>query len=60
MNITDIDDKIIRGAAAAGETIDELAERYLARFLADAATLRMTPPDVLPRATEHIDADRRR
>ena len=55
MNITDIDDKIIRGAAAAGESIGELADRYLERFLADAATLRMTAPDVLPRATEHID-----
>ena len=30
MNITDVDDKIIRGAAAAGIGIDELAERYLA------------------------------
>ena len=59
MNITDIDDKIIRGAAATGETIDALAERYLAQFLADAAALRMTVPDVLPRATDHIDADRR-
>jgi cysteinyl-tRNA synthetase len=55
MNITDIDDKIIRGAAAAGTGIGELAERYLERFLADAAALRMTAPDVLPRATEHID-----
>jgi len=55
MNITDIDDKIIRGASATGETIDALAERYLAMFLADAATLRMTVPDVLPRATRHID-----
>jgi cysteinyl-tRNA synthetase len=55
MNITDIDDKIIRGAAAAGVGIDELAERYLERFLADADALRMTRPDVLPRATEHID-----
>ena len=55
MNITDIDDKIIRGAAAAGVGIGELAERYLERFLADAAALRMTTPDVLPRATEHID-----
>ncbi len=55
MNITDIDDKIIRGAAAASETIDTLAERYLAMFLADAAALRMTVPDVLPRATRHID-----
>jgi cysteinyl-tRNA synthetase len=55
MNVTDIDDKIIRGAAAAGETIAQLADRYLERFLADADTLRMTRPDVLPRATEHID-----
>ncbi len=55
MNVTDIDDKIIRGAAAAGESIGELADRYLERFLADAETLRMTRPDVLPRATEHID-----
>ena len=55
MNITDIDDKIIRGAAASGETIDTLAERYLGMFLADAAALRMTVPDVMPRATRHID-----
>jgi cysteinyl-tRNA synthetase len=55
MNITDIDDKIIRGAAAAGDSIGELADRYLERFLADAETLRMTHPDVMPRATEHID-----
>jgi cysteinyl-tRNA synthetase len=55
LNITDVDDKIIRGAAAAGEGIDVLAGRYLERFLADAAALRMTAPDVLPRATEHID-----
>jgi cysteinyl-tRNA synthetase len=55
MNITDIDDKIIRGAAATGETIDVLAERYLAAFLADAAALRMTVPDVMPRATHYLD-----
>jgi len=55
MNITDIDDKIIRGAAATGEPIDVLAELYLAMFLSDAAALRMTIPDVLPRATRHID-----
>jgi cysteinyl-tRNA synthetase len=55
MNITDIDDKIIRGAAAAGVGISELADRYLERFQADADALRMTRPDVLPRATDHID-----
>jgi cysteinyl-tRNA synthetase len=55
MNVTDIDDKIIRGAAAAGTSIGELAERWLRQFLADAAALRMTMPDVLPRATNHIE-----
>jgi len=54
MNVTDIDDKIIRGAATEGVAIDVLAERWLERFLADADTLRMTRPDVLPRATGHI------
>ena len=55
VNVTDVDDKIIRGAAAAEVTIGELADRWLERFLADARALRMTTPDVLPRATEHID-----
>jgi len=55
MNLTDVDDKIIRGAIAAGESIEDLANRWIARFLADADALRMTPPDVLPRATRHID-----
>jgi cysteinyl-tRNA synthetase len=54
MNLTDVDDKIIRGAAAAGESIGDLTGRYIERFLADARALRMTPPDALPRATEHI------
>ncbi len=54
MNLTDVDDKIIRGATAEGIGIDELADRWIARFLEDARTLRLTRPDVLPRATEHI------
>jgi hypothetical protein len=56
MNITDIDDKIIKGAAAAGTEISTLTEGCLARFLEDADAVRMTRPDVLPRATQHIDA----
>jgi cysteinyl-tRNA synthetase len=55
MNLTDVDDKIIKGAAAAGVPFGELTARWTERFLADAAELRMTVPDVLPRATEHID-----
>ncbi|HEY4945917.1 MAG TPA: cysteine--tRNA ligase [Candidatus Limnocylindrales bacterium] len=54
MNLTDVDDKIIRGAAAEGIGIEALAARHIEGFLADAATLRMTTPDVLPRATAHI------
>ncbi len=54
MNVTDIDDKIIRNAKAAGQTIQELTDHWLAVFRADADSLRMTRPDVQPRATEHI------
>ncbi|HEX5826625.1 MAG TPA: class I tRNA ligase family protein, partial [Candidatus Limnocylindrales bacterium] len=54
MNLTDIDDKIIRGAAAEGITTSDLADRYAARFLADIDSLGMTRPDLLPRATDHI------
>jgi cysteinyl-tRNA synthetase len=54
MNITDVDDKIIRNASAEGISIATLADRWLDRFQADALALRMTQPDVLPRATDHI------
>jgi cysteinyl-tRNA synthetase len=54
MNVTDVDDKIIKGAGAAGTSITELSDRWLAVFLEDAERLRMTRPDVLPRATGHI------
>jgi cysteinyl-tRNA synthetase len=55
MNITDIDDKIIKGAAAEGVPVAELTERWATRFLADAAALRMTTPDALPRPTAYIE-----
>jgi len=54
MNVTDIDDRIIAKANAAGESIGDLTGRWLERFKTDFAAVRMTPPDVLPRATEHI------
>ena len=55
MNVTDIDDRIIANANAAGESIGDLTGRWLDRFRADVKAMRMSPPDVLPRATEHID-----
>src|SRR5258707_11576646 len=41
MNITDIEDKIIREAAAAGKSIFEYTETYTQAFLDDIATLRL-------------------
>ena len=55
MNITDIDDKIIKGAAAEGVSVGALTERWAARFLGDSAALRMTTPDALPRPTAYIE-----
>ena len=54
MNITDIDDRIIKGAAAAGVGIRELADRWTEQLRSDATALRMTEPDVMPRATDYI------
>jgi len=56
MNVTDIDDRIIERANAAGETTTELTDRWLSQFKSDFAAVRMTHPDALPRATEHVDA----
>jgi cysteinyl-tRNA synthetase len=54
MNLTDVDDKIIKVARADGVSIGEISDRYAKLFLADVATMGMTTPDVMPRATEHI------
>ena len=56
MNITDVDDKIIRDAAAKGVPIGDVTAPYEAAFLDDLRRLRVMTPDVLPRATEHIEA----
>jgi cysteinyl-tRNA synthetase len=53
-NITDVDDKINAAAKANGETIRELTERTAKIFHDDVAALGCLPPDVEPRATEHI------
>jgi cysteinyl-tRNA synthetase len=54
MNITDVDDRIIRDVVAAGSTLDELTAPHIARFMADLKDLRIGPPDHLTRATHHI------
>ena len=53
-NITDVDDKIIDAARENGEPIAALTARTIATFDDDMAALSSLPPDVEPRATEHI------
>ena len=53
-NITDVDDKIIDRALENGEGIDVLTARTAANFHVAAAEIGCLPPDVEPRATDHI------
>jgi cysteinyl-tRNA synthetase len=53
-NITDIDDKIIAAAAAAGEEVTARAERITAIFSYAYKALGVADPDHEPKATEHI------
>jgi cysteinyl-tRNA synthetase len=54
MNITDVDDKIIRNAAAAGVSIGEYTAIYEKAFFEDLESLRVERPEQMARATEHI------
>src|SRR5215831_150614 len=54
MNITDIEDKIIRDAAAAHKSISDFTAVYAQAFLEDTAALRLERPERLVKATDHI------
>jgi cysteinyl-tRNA synthetase len=54
-NITDVDDKIINRAADNGEPFLDLTRRMIDAQHEDERALRVQPPDIEPRATEHID-----
>jgi cysteinyl-tRNA synthetase len=54
VNITDVDDKLIVQAQKEGTTVQELAERVTADYLACLAALGVDGIDHMPRATEHI------
>ncbi|WP_446744707.1 cysteine--tRNA ligase [Silvibacterium acidisoli] len=54
MNITDVDDKIIRNAAAAGVPIGEYTPRFENAFFEDLDALSVEKPEVIARATENI------
>src|SRR5215469_12219009 len=54
MNITDVDDKIIRNAAKAGVSVQQYTEKYQKAFFEDAAALHIETGHIV-RATENID-----
>jgi cysteinyl-tRNA synthetase len=55
MNITDVDDKIIRNAVRDGVSVQQYTAKYEKAFLEDAAMIGIEEP-TLVRATEHIPA----
>jgi len=54
MNLTDVDDRIIANAAAAGVGIREYTEKYAQAFFQDCSTLSIESPEHWIRATDHI------
>jgi cysteinyl-tRNA synthetase len=53
-NITDVDDKTIRTSIAEGLSLRAFTEKWTEKFHADCSALKLLPPDVEPRATDHI------
>jgi cysteinyl-tRNA synthetase len=54
INITDVDDRIIQQAQAAGKTLTDFTADYIRAFDEDMARLGMERPEVMPKATDHI------
>ena len=54
MNLTDVDDKIIRRAAEQGKTITQVTEPVISIFHDDRRFLRIEDAETYPRATDHI------
>ncbi len=55
MNLTDVDDRIIANAAAAGKSIRDYTEKFVQAFFDDCSSLSIEEPEHWIRATDHID-----
>jgi cysteinyl-tRNA synthetase len=55
MNLTDVDDRIIANAAAAGKSIRDYTEKFVQAFFEDCTALSIEAPERWVRATDHID-----
>ena len=53
-NITDIDDKINAASLETGKPIADITERFIEAYNDDMGALGVLPPDIEPRATEHV------
>jgi len=58
MNITDVDDKTIRGAREAGVPLTKFTAQFKEAFFEDVETLRIKRADEFPAATDHRYIDR--
>jgi len=54
MNITDVDDKTIRGARKNNVSLEEYTKKYKEMFFEDLKKLRIEPANFYPEATKHI------
>ncbi len=54
MNLTDVDDKTIRGAQAAGAALRDYTRPFVAAFFDDIRRLNIEPAEHYPAATDHI------
>jgi cysteinyl-tRNA synthetase len=55
MNLTDVDDKTIRNANAAGLSLRDYTNRFIEAFDIDRHLLNLEKPEIVVRATDHID-----
>jgi len=55
MNLTDVDDKIIKRSREQNEDFNEFAEKYITAFFDDLEKLKLMKADIYPKATEHMD-----
>lgn len=55
MNLTDVDDKIIKRSNEENENFNEFAEKYITAFFEDQEKLKLMKADIYPKATEHMD-----
>ena len=54
MNLTDVDDKTIRGAQEEGVSLPEFTAKYIESFFRDIRKLNVQPAERYPKATDHV------